>query len=162
MESRESERPRGGGAAGDLDELERGVLELLLAGEHPVLAALRAQLGGCRAERRELTGCGFFTELRVDRTLPAAPTASETLRIGDVSAEMAGLDRGAGFLLFVDGGFLSLLEGYSYDEPWPDPAQHVELRYASGGPRDLQALRRSLEPDRPRPPGDDDPPREGP
>lgn len=125
--------------ARDLTTLERGVLEKLLAGEHPVLEALRRQLGGCRVESRELTGYGFFTELEVDRTLPAAATSTDKLRIGDVNAKISGLDHGAGFVLFVNAGYLDMLEGYSYDEPWPESAGEFALSYEAE-PRDMRSL----------------------
>lgn len=125
--------------AHDLTDLERGVLDKLLAGEHPVLEALRRQLGSCRVKSRELTGSGFFTELQVDRTLPGAPTRAENLRIGDVNAKIAGLKHGAGFVLFVNAGYLDMLEGFSYDEPWPESAGEFEVRY-TGGSRDVRSL----------------------
>lgn len=123
----------------ELTDLERNVLEKLLAGAHPVLQALRQQLWGCRVRSRELTGYGFFTELQIDRTVPTAPTSVERLRIGDVNAKIAGLEHGAGFVLFVNGGYLDMLEGYSYDEPWPEAISDFELSYA-GGARDLRSL----------------------
>lgn len=123
----------------DLTDLERGVLHKLLAGEHPVLEALRGQLGSCRVGRRELTGCGFFTELQVDRTLPAAPTSAQKLRIGDVIATITGLKHGAGFVLFVKAGYMDMLEGYSYDEPWPESVSEFDVGY-TGEPRDVRSL----------------------
>jgi hypothetical protein len=36
-----------------------------------------------------------------------------------VIARMEGLEHGAGFMLFIDDGVLVMLEGYTYDEPWP-------------------------------------------
>jgi hypothetical protein len=36
---------------------------------------------------------------------------------------------GAGFLLYVDGGLLSMLEGYSYEEPWPDEIREFSVSY---------------------------------
>ena len=123
----------------DLTELERSVLDKLLTGEHPVLEALRRQLCGCRVRKRELTGCGFFTELQVDRALPAAPTIAKKLRIGDVEAKITGLEQGAGFVLFVNNGYLDMLEGYSYDEPWPESVSEFELRY-TGESRGVESL----------------------
>ncbi len=122
-----------------LTEFEMSVLDTILAGEHPVLEGLRGQLGVCRVRSRELTGCGFFTELLVDRASPAAPTNAEKLRIGDVSAKIAGLEHGAGFVLFVNDGYLEMLEGYSYDEPWPDSVGEFELSY-TGESRDVESL----------------------
>ena len=40
------------------------------------------------------------------------------------------LAHGAGFVLFIRGGRLSMLEGYTYDEPWPDQVRGFSLRYS--------------------------------
>jgi hypothetical protein len=121
-----------------LTALERAVLNALLAGEHPSLEALRAQLRTGCVRKRELTGCGFLTELEVDRRLAPARVLPE-LRLGDVDARIAGLEHGAGFVLLVKEGYLDVLEGYSYDEPWPALADEFSLSY-EGGSRDLAAL----------------------
>ena len=123
-----------------LTDLERAVLEKLLAGSHPVLHSLREQLRACRVKEREFTGCGFFCFLECDRSVSAARTTSETLTLGDVDAEISGLNHGAGFVLFVTRGYLDNLEGYSFEEPWPAKISEFTLKY-TGGSRDLSALR---------------------
>jgi hypothetical protein len=57
--------------------------------------------------------------------------------IRDVGAEINGLKHGAGFTVFVRRGRLVTLEGYSYDEPWPEAIGDFELRYHSE-PRNLK------------------------
>ena len=115
----------------DLSSLEVAVLQTLLAGDHPVLAVLRSQLDGLTMNKRELTGVGFFTELSVTK-----PTSSNSilpsgqLRFGDVEAVIGELAHGAGFLLYVDGGMLRMLEGYSYDVPWPEVIAEFSVRYS--------------------------------
>lgn len=104
----------------DLTPLEAGALKALLAGNGPLLAALRLQCVGLRVGKRELTGFGVFVELEVDSSAQAAIVTEPSLQIGGVEAEIAGLHHGAGFVLFVEKGYLSLLEGFSYDEPWPE------------------------------------------
>jgi hypothetical protein len=123
----------------ELSEFERAALDKLLDGDDAVLSALREQLRTCCVRKREMTGCGFFTELDVDRALAGAPTNVEKLRVGDVEACVAGLEHGAGFVLFVRDGYLDMLEGYSFDEPWPDAITDFTLAY-SGGSRDVKAL----------------------
>jgi len=127
-----------------MNQLEQEVLEKLLAGDHPVLAALRRQLGSCVVRKREYTGCGFFTELQPERGVAPAPTSRETVWFGDVEAEIQGLEHGAGFVLRVNRGMLALLEGYSYDEPWPEEIRLYTLTY-TGGSRDIGALNLDLE-----------------
>jgi hypothetical protein len=116
-----------------LNTLEQAVLQKLLDGDHPTLIALRAQLEGLVVTRRDLTGVGFFTELAGSKTTPTGSVASADLQFGDVEADIEGLRHGAGFLLYVEGGRLHTLEGYSYDERWPDDIGRFTLRYTSPG-----------------------------
>lgn len=58
----------------DLDEFERAVLEKLLAGDHPVLTALRAQAQAARLTSREYTGAGFFLTFDVPTSAPILGT----------------------------------------------------------------------------------------
>ena len=113
----------------ELEPLELAVLRMLLDGRHPVLSALRAQLNGLSVIRRERTGSGFFTTLSPDVNANPARISTDKLRFGDVQATIEGLARGAGFLLFVDNGLLKVLEGYSYEEPWPERVELFQLRY---------------------------------
>lgn len=110
-----------------LEPLEAAVLTMLLTGEHPVLAALRDQLAAAAITRREVTGVGFFLDLTVPASAAAAPVRQ--LRFGDVEATLAGVQHGAGFVLFVDDGRLHMLEGFTYDEPWPSPVTGFAVRY---------------------------------
>ena len=122
----------------DFTELERAVLSKLLDGGHPVLAQLRSQLRGCRVTRREFSGVGFFTTLEVNKDAPRV--GDKTIRIGDVVADIEGLAHGAGFVLFIDHGKITMLEGFTYDEPWPDTIRSFTLSYT----RDWQKLADAL------------------
>ncbi len=109
-----------------LSRLERAVVRKLLAGDHPVLAALRRQANSSRLTRRQKTGVGFFCDFQIQ---DEAPAVDQDFELGDLHAEVEGLEHGAGFVLFVRGGRLTLLEGFSYDEPWPDEIRSFSLRY---------------------------------
>lgn len=110
-----------------LSSLEQAVLDKLLAGDHPVLAALRAQAERSRLKSRKNTGAGFFCIFEVP---PEAQRAGDArFHLGDVNAEVPGLTHGAGFVLFVTQGRLDRLEGYSYDEPWPPAILEFRLQY---------------------------------
>ncbi len=125
----------------ELTQLERAVLEKLLAGEHPLLEQLREQLPVCHVSRREQTGVGFYTYFNVGDA-PGADDAN--VRFGDVLAEIEGMAHGAGFVLYIEHGCLSMLEGYGYDDPWPNTIGAYTLRYCTGDKRDWGALRRVL------------------
>lgn len=102
-----------------LTEFERAVIATILHPSHPVMDALREQLGACLVTDREFTGTGFFTGLHVPANVPDAPVTRDRLHLGEVAASLTGLDH-AGFVLWVIRGHLETLEGYSYGEPWPD------------------------------------------
>ena len=123
-----------------LTNLERAVLDKLLCGDSPVLSALRSQLGVVAVSERDLTGVGFMTNFRLPPSVPRAPVKSGVIRFGDVEAQLEGLKHGAGFLLYVKDGVLDALEGYSYDEPWPEQIETFTLRYMEDGQRDFGEL----------------------
>jgi len=125
----------------ELTELERAVLEKLLAGEHPLLDVLRLQLAKCRVTKREMTGHGFFADLDVGDMQAAGDVK---VRFGDVAAEIEGMPDGAGFVVFIEHGRLSMLEGYGYDDPWPSTITGYTLKYSAGEQRDWEALRKVL------------------
>lgn len=118
-----------------LTDFEKAVLEKLLVGDHPVLVRLRAQAAMARLVSRENTGVGFHCSFEMPPDVPlVTPTNFE---LGDVQATIEGLEHGAGFLLFVRGGRITMLEGYSYEEPWPRDLLNVKLTYQHE-PRELR------------------------
>jgi hypothetical protein len=121
-------------------DLENRVLEKLLAGNHPILEALRRQLEGGTVRSREFTGVGFFTKLCPSPGAQRAPTPRDRFHLGGVYAEITGLCHGAGFVLFVTDGYLDFLEGFCYDEAWPTQTQGARLYYAGPRERDPAAI----------------------
>ena len=82
----------------NLTELEDKVMMLLLAGEDPILDALRDQLNRSMVKSREFTGFGFYTTFTVPETAIRTP-GNRSFNFGDVIASIDGLDNGAGFAL---------------------------------------------------------------
>jgi len=127
----------------ELTSLESEVLRLLLAGDDPVLTALREQLAMSSVRSRELTGVGFWlffsTPASVRKLHEQFPVKAD-FAFGDVAASIESIERGAGFVLFVTEGVLDNLEGYTYDEPWPENVENFRVEYI-GGRRDLKKLR---------------------
>lgn len=124
----------------DLLPLELAVLVKLLEGDDPRLRALQRQLQGISVESREFTGVGFYTGLVVRPSAPPAPLDVPKGTLGDVYAEIDGVEHGAGFLLFIKAGRLHLLEGFTYDEPWPEVVDGFRLTYTGGETRNLRGL----------------------
>lgn len=116
-----------------LNKLEQAVLLKQLAGDHPTLGVLRIQAERARVVERKETGVGFFCDFEVEAS---APSADGDFQISDVHGELSGLAHGVGFVLFIRSGRLSMLEGFTFDEPWPQHLGHFELKY-DREPREL-------------------------
>jgi hypothetical protein len=111
-----------------LTDLERAVFDKLLAGENSELKILREQFSKATVSTRELTENGFFTTLKI----PAVAVCLQRkgrVTITDVSADLPQLKHGVGFVMFIDDGKISCLEGFCYDESWPDSSTDFELSY---------------------------------
>jgi hypothetical protein len=126
----------------ELTALELDVIRMLLNGDDHLLAILREQQKVATVSERKMTGVGFYTNFSVP---PAAPRVlgHPSFEIGDVAAQLEGVKNGAGFTLFVRNGVLSFLEGYTYDEPWPQHITSYAVRYISGQ-RDWSSMRNAL------------------
>ena len=101
-----------------LTPLEKAVLDAMLEGGGESFEAVRQQLAHATIAKREFSGVGFFTEFVVPVDAPVRRNLP-SMEIGNVGAEFRSLQHGAGFVLFIRDGVVSMLEGYTYDEPWP-------------------------------------------
>jgi hypothetical protein len=122
-----------------LTELESQVLHELLRGEVEELKILQHQLKLSKVQSRRMTGVGFFTDFSVPPEAPRLPDL-QSFELGDVDGYASNVKHGVGFLLFVRAGQLNMLEGYTYDEPWPDEVNNLSLHYRDGV-RNIEALR---------------------
>jgi hypothetical protein len=127
-----------------LTPFEHDAIDAIVSPEHPVFAALRAQLGSCGVSKREFTGVGFFTSLAVAPEIPSAPVRGR-LHLGDVEVSAEGLAHGIGLVLFVEEGRLDVLEGFTYDEPWPKEIVNYSIRqggvtHVGGAQTDLEQV----------------------
>jgi hypothetical protein len=123
-------------AIAGLNDLEQAVMDKLLDGDHPLLAALRGQAKRARVSSHECSSAGFLCSFELPAESAPLPGAAN-FELDDVDAAIDGLEHGAGFLLFVRDGRLAALEGYSYEEPWPTGAAIFRLSYRQE-PRDLK------------------------
>ena len=112
--------------------LEVAVITALLAGPDPVLAELRRQFGASTAGQREWTGVGFFLDIETPPDLSPVPL-NKNLHLADVGADLEGVKHGVGFVLHVRDGLLDYLEGFTYDEPWPERAGAYSVAYIREG-----------------------------
>jgi hypothetical protein len=117
-----------------VNEFESRLMEVLLRGDHPVLAVLRAQLEGASVSKREFTGVGFFTTFAVPLTAPRLAVRHPGHLGRDVYADVPGVENGAGFVLFLKDGALDFLEGFTYgEEQFPAEPKNVRLHYLRPG-----------------------------
>lgn len=98
--------------------LERAVMDLLLAGDHPVLDCLRRQFTQARVAKRMLSGVGFMTDYALPDDVELVQGKS-LFFLSDAAADLNGQPNAAGFHAQIKGGRLKLLEGFSFEEVWP-------------------------------------------
>jgi hypothetical protein len=120
----------------NLTALEDQVLEMLLRGEDETLSVLRQQAKQMQVSSRKMTGAGFYTEFEVPSEASRVP-GRPTFKLGDVNGTADNVKHGFGFLLYVKDGVVSMLEGYTYDDPWPDEVRGLVLTYSSNQSRKL-------------------------
>jgi hypothetical protein len=87
-----------------------------------------------------MTGVGFFSEFNIPEDVDRVP-GGPSFKLGDVNGTAMNVEHGLGFLLHVTDGVLRSLEGYTYDECWPNKVKNLSLTYSKGRTRDLLAVR---------------------
>jgi len=92
-------------------------MNLLLQGDHPILAILWQQYAAAKVASREFSGVGFFTNFEVSETAPLAEPPN--FAAGNVDIQLKNVPYGAGCVLFVRDGKLDFLECYTFRIPGP-------------------------------------------
>ena len=98
-------------------EFERAVIEHILKKEAPDYIK---HLPYLLVDRRENTGVGIYVYFKYSEKPPLF--SSETKTIGQsIYADIEGLEGGAGFMLHIDEGRITMLETFTHSsEAWPD------------------------------------------
>ena len=122
-----------------MDKLINEVLLKILHGDNKYLKRLMKQLSQFKIKTREMSGVGFFYEFEVPDELSINEIGD--MSFGDVIGEIEGVKNGVGFILFIKDGKLDMLEGYTYDEPWPPSIKSYTLNYMNDK-RDLPEILR--------------------
>jgi hypothetical protein len=102
----------------DLTKLERSVLALAFTGDSSAMVALRAQAAMAKVSVRRVGGAGFSATIVVPHDVVVSEDAS--YHVSNIEGKHRLLRHGAGFAVFVEHGRLTSVEGFTYDEPWPD------------------------------------------
>ena len=114
-----------------LNQLEQDVLDKCLAGDGDCLNYLRLQSKALLVKNRVPTVVGFYTTFDLPNWNAACLDLPKTFRIGDVILDSKQLMHGAGFLLYVENGYITMLEGFTYDEAWPEKLEQYSLSYVN-------------------------------
>jgi hypothetical protein len=88
-------------------ELEHTLIEALLAGDDPMLEALRKQFAAASVSQRDFTGVGFFSHFKVAKIL--SPVTPANFDISDVFIEFENAESGAMAVLAVRNGMIDHL-----------------------------------------------------
>ncbi|SRR6266404_1763202 len=110
-----------------IEEMERRVMEFLLAGDLPILRLLRDQYAHVSVENREYSGVGVFSDFTVRADAPRVTPPNFT--ISDISYELANVQNGGSAVLFIRDGALSMLELYNWTDDWPADLDITALTY---------------------------------
>ena len=80
---------------------------------------LQAQFEKSVVQKREVSTYGFSTYYTV--TAPEEALGNnENLQLGKSQWKINGLQHGSDYILWIKNGFITCLEGFSYNEPWPN------------------------------------------
>jgi hypothetical protein len=101
----------------NIEDFERQVVTALLAGDDPLLDALRAQYAAATVRDRETTAAGFITRFDVPSTAPAIDR--KLLHLDDLQVQLDGAKTPAETSLHVLNGRLRSLECFVYDGSFP-------------------------------------------
>ena len=101
----------------DIEEFEKAVMGALLAGDDPLLAALREQYAAATVRDREMNTGGFITRFEVPAS--AAPIDRKLLHLDDLQIEVEGANTPVDTALNVHNGRLRSLECSVYDGAFP-------------------------------------------
>ncbi|AKU92477.1 hypothetical protein [Vulgatibacter incomptus] len=107
-------------------ELEQKVIERMLAdrGLNPLRS--RVDFASVEVLDRWFSGVGFMAEF-VDSEELQVFDAEVSLRWGDVGARLNSERIETGYLVYVDAGRVSTIEGYTYGDEWPEQVEKFEL-----------------------------------
>ena len=103
----------------DLSSLEIRVLSLIVE-NIPEFHELRRQVQVVRVSKRDYTGCGVYTDFELPKgTVQFEPHRWRIEDMPKIEGIHPDLPSGAGFILWFKNGFITCLEGYTYEGDWP-------------------------------------------
>lgn len=108
-------------------ELEKAVIERMLTdGELAPISRSIINFNVVTVSDREFTGAGFLTEFERSEELKLFGLGV-SLRWGKVGARLGASKVETGYLVYVDDGYITAIEGYTYGDEWPGQVEQMEL-----------------------------------
>jgi len=105
--------------------IERAVLDAT-GQDYPQFAeALNRQAELARVTDFENTGAGFFSTVVVS---PEAPPLQAKSPLDGAYGDVVGIEHGMGFVVFLEGGLLSLIEGYCHGD---GPTKDIDFEHVA-------------------------------
>ena len=102
-----------------LSEFERKAIAALAVND-PQRDVILAQLSCATCASRDYTGVGLYTEIKVTADAPKLDeTRSRAEDAPSVYAEHPDVPAGVGLIPWLESGYISCLESYTYEGSWP-------------------------------------------
>ena len=106
------------------DEFEKIIIEDIIQTYPEHAEKLARQYNSAIVTKRTVNSPGFYTNYEIgDKT--ASLGDGVDLQLGENQWNVNGLKYGSDYILWVKNGFISSLEGFSYDELWPNEITEV-------------------------------------
>ena len=100
------------------DEFEKTIIEDIIQTYPEYAERLTRQYGTATVTKRTIDSRGFYTYYDIgDKT--ASLGHGVNLQLGEDQWNINGLKYGSDYILWIKNGFITQLEGFSYEEPWP-------------------------------------------
>lgn len=106
--------------------IERAVLEATAEDYPQSASALQGQTETAMVAKFENTGAGFFSTISVAAD---APALAEKSPLDGAYANVEGIEHGMGFIVFMDSGRVSLIEGYCHGNVSTVDVDFSEVRF---------------------------------
>lgn len=109
------------------DEFERIIITDIIEQYPEYKFKLQAQFENSIVQKREFSTYGFSTYFEVTTTEERLGN-DKNLQLGKHQWNINGLQYGSDYILWVENGLVKCLEGFSYNEPWPNEILRCEKR----------------------------------
>ena len=101
------------------DEFEKIIITDIIEQYPEYKQKLQAQFEKITVQKREFSTYGVSTHYEV--TVAEETLGNDkNLQLGKCQWSINGLNHGSDYILWIKNGLISCLEGFSYNEPWPN------------------------------------------